>query len=168
MSNRYLCPMKPTEAAQVEFIKNCLRNGMQRKDILAKFSEKWQNVAVRTFDTRLKVATAAMQAELEHINASTQIGVAAEIQSRKLKALTVAERVDILSKIALGEIPLKKPMVADGVIQEIDVVPDWDDRRAAIAELNKMSGDYAPTKTDITTNGKPLVITPGLKKDDDA
>jgi len=42
--------------------------------------------------------------------------------------------------------PLTKPMVVNGDLQLIPVVPDWMDRRNAIAELNKMEGDYAPTK----------------------
>lgn len=68
----------------------------------------------------------------------------------------VAERMQVLTQIMRGEIPLKKPMVCDGVIELIDVVPDWMDRKAAIAELNKMGGDYAPAKTDITSGGKEL------------
>lgn len=58
------------------------------------------------------------------------------------------ERMVILTKIMRGEIPLVKPMVCDGVIEEISIVPDWSDRRAAIAELNKMDGSYAPTKQE--------------------
>jgi len=60
------------------------------------------------------------------------------------------ERMQILTQIIRGEIPLNKPMVVDKQIVEISTVPDWSDRRAAIAELNKMDGSYAATKTDIT------------------
>lgn len=61
----------------------------------------------------------------------------------------VNERMVILTKIMRGEIPLIKPMVCDGMIEEIPIVPDWSERRAAIAELNKMDGSYAPMKSEV-------------------
>lgn len=64
----------------------------------------------------------------------------------------VEERKEVLSQIARGEIPLKKPMVCDGDIVEVPVVPDWMDRRNAIAELNKMDGSYAAIKQNIKIN----------------
>jgi phage terminase small subunit len=67
-----------------------------------------------------------------------------------LKVLPIAQRIDILTRIALGEIPLKKAIVVDKAIEYIEVVPDWADRKNAIAELNKMDGSYAPTKQAIT------------------
>jgi hypothetical protein len=60
----------------------------------------------------------------------------------------VQERMAILTKIARGSIPLIKPMVCDGSIHDIEVVPDWMDRKNAIAELNKMDGTYAPEKKE--------------------
>ena len=69
---------------------------------------------------------------------------------------------EILTQIAKGEIPLVKHIVCDGVIQEVDVVPAWADRRAAIAELNKMEGDYAPVKKDITSGGEPIKQITGI------
>jgi len=72
---------------------------------------------------------------------------------------TATERMQILTKIMRGEIPLIKPMVVDKQLVDIEVVPDYSDRRAAIAELNKMDGSYAPAKQDITTNGKDLPQT---------
>lgn len=71
----------------------------------------------------------------------------------------IAERKRVLTQIVRGEIPLKKAMVVNGAIELIEVVPDWMDRRNAIAELNKMDGDYAPIKQDtkITSNA-PIII----------
>lgn len=77
-------------------------------------------------------------------------------ERQRLGILNKMERMKILSEIAKGEIPLKKYIVADGVIQERDIVADYNDRKAAIAELNKMDGDYAPTKKDITSGGEKL------------
>lgn len=79
-------------------------------------------------------------------------------QIAEMQIMTVAERMEVLSKIARGEIPLKKPMVCDGLIHEIDVVPDWMDRKNAIAELNKMDGSYAPAKQDVNILNIPAPI----------
>lgn len=161
--------MKPTEAAQVEFIKGCLRNGEKRAEILAKFVNKWQKAGTRTFDRRLKVATAAIDDELAQINEQAGKHVAEEIQDRKLQMLTVAQRLDILTRIATGQIKLDKYMVADGVIETVEVTSDYNERKAAIAEINKMCGDYAPQKTDITTNGQsinPTTVFPGDEEEE--
>ncbi len=77
-------------------------------------------------------------------------------ETSKMHLMSVARRMEILSDIAEGKIPLKKPMVCDGVIELIEIVPDWMDRRNAIAELNKMTGDYATIKTDITSKGESI------------
>ena len=61
--------------------------------------------------------------------------------------MKAVERMQILTQIARGEIQLTKPMVVDGIVQLIPVIPDWMDRKNAISELNKMDGSYAPTKT---------------------
>lgn len=71
---------------------------------------------------------------------------------------SIQERMVILTKIARGEIPLTKPMVCDGVIEMVPVIPDWMDRNKAIAELNKMDGSYAPTKVEQKNTGE-IAIT---------
>lgn len=63
-----------------------------------------------------------------------------------------AERMQTLTDIARGKIQLQKPMVCDGQIELIDVVPAWSDRRDAIAELNKMDGEYSAIKKEIKIN----------------
>jgi len=63
--------------------------------------------------------------------------------------LSTAERMEMLSKIAKGEIKIKKPFVIAGKIMEYPSEPDHNDRTKAIAELNKMDGSYAATKTDL-------------------
>ena len=70
--------------------------------------------------------------------------------------LSTAERMEMLSKIAKGDIKIKKPFVIAGKIMEYPSEPDHNDRTKAIAELNKMDGSYAATKTDLTTNGKEI------------
>lgn len=64
----------------------------------------------------------------------------------------VAERMQVLTKIMRGELKIIKQDVFQGMVTDVEVEPDFSDRKAAIAELNKMGGDYAPTKTDISIN----------------
>jgi hypothetical protein len=75
--------------------------------------------------------------------------------------LSTAERMEMLSKIAKGEVKIKKPFVIAGKIMEYPSEPDHNDRTKAIAELNKMDGSYAPaeTKTTITDNRPPSTVT---------
>lgn len=100
-----------------------------------------------------------MQTELQAIQTRTEESIAREVEARTAKILTQIERQEILTQIALGQIPLKKPMVCDGKIELIDVVPDWMDRKSAIAELNRMDGSYAAAKTDITSGGEQISTT---------
>lgn len=144
--------------AQVDFIVNCLRQGLQRKSILAKFGKKWQDTSERTFDRRLTEATAKFQAEQGYIQQRAEQEVAKEVEARKEAIMSAIERKEVLTKIARGEMRMKKHMVADGVIQHVDVDPDWTDRKNAIAELNKMDGAYASEKTEVKLIADPCVI----------
>jgi hypothetical protein len=72
-----------------------------------------------------------------------------------------AERMELLTKMAKGELKIKTPFVIAGKIMEYPAEPTASDRRAAIAELNKMAGDYAPAQlnTTITDTRPPSKIT---------
>ena len=72
-----------------------------------------------------------------------------------------AERMELLTKMAKGELKIKTPFVIAGKIMEYPAEPTASDRRAAIAELNKMAGDYAPSQlnTTITDTRPPSKIT---------
>ena len=116
-----------------------------------------------TFDRYWAEASKRFKARLDAIEeATTKAAVSMEIKALKKAILSKHERQEILTQIAKGEIPLVKHIVCDGVIQEVDVVPAWADRRAAIAELNKMDGDYAPVKKDITSGGEPIKQITGI------
>lgn len=65
---------------------------------------------------------------------------------------TKAERMEILTKIMRGELKMIKQDVFQGMVTDVEVAPDFSDRKNAITELNKMCGDYEPTKTDIRIN----------------
>lgn len=65
-----------------------------------------------------------------------------------------AERMELLTKMAKGELKIKTPFVIAGKIMEYPAEPTASDRRAAIAELNKMAGDYAPAKSEVKVVGE--------------
>ena len=116
-----------------------------------------------TFDRYWAEASKRFKARLDAIEeATTKVAISMEVKALKKAILSKHERQEILTQIAKGEIPLVKHIVCDGVIQEVDVVPAWADRRAAIAELNKMEGDYAPVKKDITSGGEPIKQITGI------
>jgi hypothetical protein len=55
-----------------------------------------------------------------------------------------------LSKLLRGEISIKQETASGGQLVEVLEVPSFSERIKAIAELNKMVGDYAPTKQETT------------------
>ena len=65
-----------------------------------------------------------------------------------------AERMELLTKMAKGELKIKTPFVIAGKIMEYPAEPTASDRRAAIAELNKMAGDYAAAKSEVKLIGE--------------
>jgi len=143
------------------FIDKQLRAGIvERNKVLAKFVKKWQ-VSDRTFDRAWKIAQEKHTQRLNKLQQEKdRIYHSAEIEAVKKDIMQKEERQLILTQIARGQIPLKKAMVVDKVIEYIDVVPDYGDRKNAIAELNKMDGSYAPAKQEITgKDGKPLIPT---------
>jgi hypothetical protein len=67
----------------------------------------------------------------------------------QMNIMTSVERMEFLTKMAKGEVKVKQPFVIGGKIMEYPSEPTFAERRAAIAELNKMDGSYAPTQTKI-------------------
>lgn len=133
----------------ITFITDHLKRGIvERNKVLSKFVKKWQ-VSDRTFDRNWKKALSAFTDYQKRLQKEKdEISIEVEKEAFREGILDKTERMQILSQIARGEIPLTKPMVVDKMIQEVDVLPDWMDRRNAIAELNKMDGSYAATKIE--------------------
>lgn len=149
---------KSNEATQIDFIADLLRKGNQRKDILAKFGKKWQTASQRTFDRRLKAAEKQMQSELKQINERTEESIKKEVEARKTKILTALERQEILAKIALGELEIEQEVATNTGVKIVRLKPDFNERKGAIAELNKMDGSYAPAKSEVENKGAIRVI----------
>jgi hypothetical protein len=83
------------------------------------------------------------------------------VEQLKTAVMSKRERLEYLTKIAKGEVKVLKPFVIRGKIMEYKAEPDFYDRKQAIAELNKMEGDYAPSKvaqTDVAGNDLPPTI----------
>jgi len=127
-----------------------LEFGADRGKALAKVGKAWQ-LSTRTFDRLWKEAnrqhTERKQAIKKELDA---VDTAEAIKARKMAIMSANERKEYLTKIIKGQIKVKRPFVIAGEIKEFAVEPDQADRLKAIAELNKMEGDYAPAKTEIT------------------
>lgn len=138
----------------IELIIVELEKGTTKVSIMANFSEKWQTPQ-DTFNKWYIIAINLYKNNQESINKQLAcIELEQKKESLKKAILSRDERMEILTSIAKGEIPLTKPMVCDGVIQEVLVVPNWMDRKNAISELNKMDGSYAPTKSEVDLKGE--------------
>lgn len=146
--------MKPSEQSQVNFIADCLRKGEQRKVILGKFGKKWVNVSRTTFDRRLRQAETHVAGEQARIKAQAEQEVVKEADALKSKILTSFERQAILSEMAKGELETEVLLVTKDGIKKAKAKPTHAERRAAIAELNKMGGDYAAEKMEHKVSGQ--------------
>ena len=145
---------KSSEITQIEFIKNHLRKGEKRKSILGKFGKKWENVSRTTFDRRLRLAEESLKIENENISLKTQTLVADEIHNRKMIIMDAMERKEWLTKIIMKDLKVMKVGGSTQMVHEytdkdgkvLTEIISYDHKLKALSELNKMEGDYAPTK----------------------
>ena len=150
--------LKPDKQIVVDEILSELDFGITYNDCLLLNRTKWQ-LADRTFVTYWNEARRRFSELSERTQiALEQVYIEGKKEALKKAILDKHERMEILTQIARGEIPLNKHIVCDGIIQERETLPAWGDRRAAIAELNKMDGEYAPIKKDITSGGEKITI----------
>lgn len=133
-----------------------LARGITYKDCLDLMDLNW-SLGPSTFKRYWKEANDRYRG----FNVTAQKAIEATVvelatEKARSRILDKYERMEILSQIARGEVIVPKPMVCDGVIEYPAVEADWQSRKAAIAELNKMDGEYAPIKKDITTGGEKI------------
>lgn len=88
------------------------------------------------------------------VEAATDSKVAEIAQKRIMSA---AERMDYLTAIIEGRVKVKRPFVIAGKIMEYPAEPDINERIKALAELNKMNGDYQPHQIDIKSGGEKVI-----------
>jgi hypothetical protein len=158
--------MKANEQKQVDLIIDCLKKGYQRAEILQNFTKIYKT-SIKTFDTRLKVAREVYSKQMSKLNTLVEQKLNEDANVAKIEFLTVSERQAILAGQARGEIKVKKAVFTPKGIVYIEEEPSHADRKAAIAEYNKMCGDYAPQKTEskVDINQLPLP-TIEVKKDE--
>lgn len=112
-------------------------------DVTSRFVEKCRKNS-RTIDRYISCAKEYNKTRLKkQTEAKDELLVVEAKESVKLAILTRNERLEILSAIAKGEAR------SDG---ERTVITYTGDRIRAIAEMNKMQGDYAPEKIESSIN----------------
>jgi hypothetical protein len=141
---------KPARQVIIDFIIHCLKNGEQRGNILVKAGKKW-GISKSAFDRFLKTAKEQHSIAAEAIKKEmVAIDTAAAIEARKRDIMTADQRKEYLTIIINCKTDIKK---FDRQFFQIVELPDgrkefisMADKLKAISELNKMEGDYAPTK----------------------
>ncbi len=142
--------------AQIEFLKDCIRKGYTTLETRKKFFEKWPDCPHSSFIVRNTRANKQIREEQKAISKQAEQLVYHEIRSKAIRILSLVERKEILTQIALGQLTITKPINVAGKVEYVQCEPDYTDRRLAIAELNKIDGSYQPIRADITTNGQSL------------
>jgi vacuolar-type H+-ATPase subunit I/STV1 len=149
--------MKATKQKIVAEIAEELQKGSTRAEIVAKFCKKFQK-SPRMVDNYLKIAY-QQQSELQEKAkiASDEAYIEKSKEAAIEAVMSKIERQSILSDIARGRID-----VLEGTLPvKVEVL----ERIKAISELNKMEGDYAPTKIDNTVVLEVLKVGYGSKED---
>ena len=109
-----------------------------------------------TFDRYWGEASKRFKARLDAIEeATTKVAVSMEIKALKKAILSKHERQELLSKLATGEIRSWREVVTESGVIKLEYY-SASEAKQNIAELNKMDGDYAPVKKDITSGGEKL------------
>jgi hypothetical protein len=105
------------------------------------------NVAASTLMTRqdIREGVAFFQQQLKEIvfKAGQEVAVEGTIAS-------AVERMQILTKIARGEMVVVQQAVFEGQAISYVTKPSFGDIKAAINELNKMDGSHKPIELDVT------------------
>lgn len=159
---------KPGKQTIIDFIISCLENGEQRGNILVKAGKRW-GTSKSAFDRLLKIAKEQHTIKQQDIKSKlAELDTANAIEARKKAIMTAEERKEYLTKIINGEIEVPYTEVKWDKNQEKFVtikfveLANHSSRISAIAELNKMEGDYSPIKVAQTdkdgNNVSPTII----------
>ena len=157
MENLIFQPMlKPSKQIIIDFIIDGLKNGKDRGKLLAIIGKKWQ-ISQRTFDRHWKTANEQHAIKQQVIKKELDIlDMSAAIEARKKAIMSADDRKEYLTKIILGEIEVPYSEAKwDKSTDKFVKIPFVElaghaARINAIAELNKMEGEYAPNKLEIT------------------
>ena len=142
--------------AQTEFVKDLMRQNITLDDIKAQFHARWPEAGKKKWWRRCKLAREHLAVEQALVTEKANDIIEIQIKQRAARILSVVERKEILTQIALGQLTITKPIVVAGKVEHVPCEPDYTDRRLAIAELNRIDGSYQPLRADITTNGQSI------------
>lgn len=133
-----------------------LDGNFEKKEVYATINEKWK-IAKRSFDNYWAEALVRFKdAKEKERKAIDQRKTEIQLERLDLVYVDKLERISILSQIAKGEIQTVRHLVAGGVVQEVKTDSSMKDRIEAIAEINKIEGEYAPQKKDFTSDGEKI------------
>ena len=160
--------VKSNKAVIIDAIVKQIEKGKGFGTVLKLIGTKW-NLSRTTYSRYWKIANENHTEAQQLIkDAKAALDMQSALNERKSQIADVLERKEILTQIARGQIRLRKAIPVNGELEYTEVVPDWMDRKNAIAELNKMEGDYAPTKVAQTNRAgddvEPTIIVWGGKQ----
>tara|TARA_R110000868_G_scaffold68225_10_gene201782 strand:- start:3110 stop:3604 length:495 start_codon:yes stop_codon:yes gene_type:complete len=147
----------PNREAQINWILNKLQQGKKRIDFMDDYLAKF-GTSTSMMDKNIKQAKDRIDSEKAMFAKKLEQSIDKRVDEITGKILSQTEIMITLSKIISGEVLYTKPMVVDGQVVEVPVAPDYQDRKNAAAELNKMRGDYEAAKMKVELDNQ-LIIT---------
>jgi len=131
--------------------------GVEYTQALTMFVEK-TGKSTRTFDRYWREAKERFYEGLnDKVAAKAHVVNSPEIQAYKARIIDKFERMQILSAMADGSLQVPRNVVTREGVITLEAFPDYTDRKAAIAELNKMDGEYAPIKKETKHSGDMVI-----------
>lgn len=147
--------MKPKKEQAVNEMLLEIEMGISYKECLGINGNLWK-LPETTFNRYWSEASKRYKARLDAIEeATTKVAVSMEIKALKKAILSKHERQELLSKLATGEIKSWREVITERGVVTLEYYSAAEAKQN-IAELNKMDGDYAPVKKDITSGGEKL------------
>lgn len=138
--------------ARLQEVAKEIAKGSKRSAIITKYCKKFQ-VSERTVDTYIKKAQIIV-ADLAKTKQQAEKDAIYEYEKEEVKRnlLTRDEKREILAKIARGETTIVKTIATKDGLQDIEMLPDHNDRIKAIDIDAKMEGDFAPKDINLSGN----------------
>ena len=169
---------KATKQSIVNSLIKDIEQGKGRGDIIAKYCKKFQKSA-RTVDTYWKIANQqqadrqeAIKKELELVDTAAAVDARKSgLKSKLDKQLSIQFQIEAIEKeLEQGywddiKIVRSKEKTVKKILNPTDKAYLRKTMRDLFAELNKMEGDYAPTKVAQTTkDGEDVPTQPAIIK----
>ena len=152
-----MAKVKPNKDVIIQAIVKEIEKGQDRGKVLAKNGVKWQ-LSSRTFDRYWKTANDRhRELQIKAKEAADKAYIKASEEVAKKAVMSKAERMERLSSIARGEL-MCKVNTEKGIVDSVIPV-EVNEMIKAMAEINKMEGDYAPLKTELSGKVEILPIT---------